>query len=152
MKAHIECDVQLFVTEHKTEIDPRTGRQLKGYYVTMDFAGTTATNHKFKDVNDMINGFKDLDLQSNNWGRANQGDFSQGATSIPANETIKHYIGFRGIIQDNRYSGSLNRTFVYLQIQNLKEPQLLIFDKGISWDNFLSQIEGMTGMEVEYKK
>ena len=63
MKAHIECDVQLFVTEHKTEINPRTGRPLKGY--------------------------------------------------------------------------------VYLQTQNLKEPQLLIFDKGIFWDKFLSQIEGI---------
>ncbi len=141
MKAHIECDVQLFVTEHKTEINPSTGNPLKGYYVTMNFIGTPPTNHKFKDFNDMVNGFNDLDLQESYWGRANQGDFSQGATSIPSNETIKHYVGFRGIAEDNRYYGSVNRTFVYLQTKNLNEPELLIFDKGVRMDKFLSQVE-----------
>ena len=141
MKANIECDVQLFVTEHKTEIDPSTGNPLKGYYVTVDFLGSKATNHKFKDINDTINGFNDLDLQSNTWNRANQSDFVQGATSIPTNETIKHYIGFRGVKEDVRYYGSINRTFVYLQTKKMNEPELLIFDKGIPMDKFLSQIE-----------
>lgn len=141
MKAKIECDVQLFVTEHKTEINPMTGNPLKGYYVTMDFAGSTPTNHKFKDFNDTINGFNDLDLQTNYWGRANQGDFAQGATSIPTNQTVIHYIGFRGIVMDKRYNGTINRTFVYLQTKTMNEPELLIFDKGIPMDKFLSQIE-----------
>lgn len=141
MKAQIECDVQLFVTEHKTEIDPNTGNPLKGYYVTMNFIGTPPTNHKFLNHKDMVSGFNDLDLQENYWGRANQGDFLQGATSIPNNETIKHYVGFRGVAADNRYYGSVNRTFVYLQTKNLNEPELLIFDKGVRMDNFLAQIE-----------
>lgn len=141
MKAHIECDVQVFVTEHQTEIDPNTGSPLKGYYVTMNFEGTPPTNHKFKNLKDMVSGFNDLDLQERYWGRANQGDFLQGATSIPNNETIRHYIGFRAIDENSRYYGSINRTFVYLQTKHLNEPELLIFDKGIGMDRFLNQIE-----------
>jgi len=141
MKANIECDVQLFVTEHKTEINPNTGSPLKGYYVTMDFAGTPPTNHKFKDHDDMINGFNDLELQSGFWGRANQGDFTQGATSIPSNETIKHYVGFKGIPVDARYYGSINRTLAFVQTKTMSEPEFVIFDKGIPMDKFLSEIE-----------
>lgn len=141
MKAHIDCDVQLFVTEHKTEINPNTGNPLKSYYVTMDFAGSATTNHKFKDIYDLINGFNDLELDNKYWGRGNQGDFLQGATSIPNNETIKHYIGFKGTSVNPRFYGSVNRAFVYLKTNSMVEPELLIFDKGIRMDKFLDEIQ-----------
>lgn len=147
MKTHIDCDVQVFVTEHKTEIDPNTGNPLKGYYVTTNISQSWVAgsgnmmHHKFKDLKDLVSGFNDLDLQGNYWGRAGQGDFEQGATSIPSNETIKHYIGFRAIDENSRYYGTINRTFVYLQTKHQNEPELLIFDKGIGMDRFLNQIE-----------
>ncbi len=140
MKANIECDVQLFVTEHNTEIDQNTGNPLKGYYVTVDFAGTSASSHKFKDRNDLVTSFKDLDLLNNNWDTAQQGNFNQGAVSIPSNETIKHYVGFKAVLQNNNYGNSINRILVYLKTKNLTEAQLIIFEKGSNMAEFLDQI------------